>query len=183
LNLGIDFDGTIADSTQEKIRAAREMFGVAMRPEHAGRAPGRRLMGRQRYDAVARSIYSSEKTLELPPVDEATEGIRSLSGRYNLYVVTARDKKQSELASTWLLARSLPITGVLYTSESGKRAACESHGIGVILDDTPEVLADFTDAGIVPVLLSRPYNLGARLAEGARRASSWRDFVDLVDKL
>ena len=115
MNLGIDFDGTIADSTQQKIQTALELYGVVMKPEQTGRGPGRKLMGKHRYENVVNSIYGTEKTLGLSPVEGSLEVIESLSDNHEMYVVTARDEKGADLASLWLKSRRLPIKQLLYT--------------------------------------------------------------------
>lgn len=178
MRIGLDFDGTIADTTTAKIRFARETFGVELSALETWGQVGRERIGDERFMEMVRAAHE-ELTLAAPPMPGATEAIARLARDHELYVVTARNDVEVPWAERWVAAHAPAIREIVHTSRAPKLDACRALGVELLLDDIPAVLHDIAEAGLDAALIEAEYNRDAPRHERVRAVPHWREFVAL----
>lgn len=176
VRIGIDFDGTIADTTDTKMRYARDVLGEIVTPLETWSPDGPARLGIERFREMARAAHR-EHTLMTRPLAGSLEAVARLATQHDLYVVTARDDEEIEWATRWLSERSLPFRDVVYTRRASKLEACRGLRLDVLIDDMPRVLEDVATAGIGAVLIETPYNLALPRHPLVEAVSHWDEFV------
>lgn len=178
MRIGLDFDGTIIDTTTAKVRFAREAFGVELSALETWGAIGRARIGEERFMEMVRAAHQ-ELTVSAPPMPGAREGIVRLARDHELYVVTARSALEVSWAERWVAEHAPAISGVVHTDRAPKLDACRELGIELMLDDIPSVLHELAEAGVDGALIEAEYNRDAARHERVRSVRHWRDFVAL----
>src|SRR5262245_15835765 len=122
MKIGLDFDGTIADTTTTKIQYALETFGEAISAVETFGA-GRSRLGENRHREMVRASYRGW-TARTEPMPGALEAIERLAHEHELYVITARVEDEIDHARAWLSERSVAVIEVLNTARAKKIDAC-----------------------------------------------------------
>jgi uncharacterized HAD superfamily protein len=188
MRIGLDFDGTIADSASAKIRYAGERWGVDLTPAQTMRPGAVPLLGRERYDAMVADVFGSELSLEMEPMPGALEALSRLGAEHELYVVTARLDHEVGLAARWLSRHGIEVRAIRHTSRGPKDDACRTLGVAVHLDDSPGELVRLAEGGLCAeglcaALLETAYNAGDERHEALRLVPDWPAFEALCAEL
>jgi len=178
MRIGLDFDGTIIDTTAAKMRFAREAFGVELTALETWGAIGRERIGEERFVEMVRAAHE-ELTLTTPPMPGAAEAIRRLARDHQLFVVTARNDVEVRWAERWIATHAPAISAVVHTSRAPKLDACRELGVELMLDDIPGVLHEIAEAGVGAALIEAEYNRDTPRHARVRAVPHWRDFVAL----
>ena len=182
MKIGIDFDGTIADTTGTKVRYALEAFGESISPEETFGPVGRGRLGDERYVEMVQAAHRGW-TGGTPPMPGALDAMRRLAADHELYVITARTDEEIDHAKDWLRTFSAPARGVMHTARAAKVDACRERGIEFMLDDLPQVLHELAEAGIGTALLEAAYNRDVTRHEQIHLVRTWGDFVALCERV
>jgi len=120
----------------------------------------------------------------LEPIIGAQDVTRSLSRKYDLIVVTARDKKLTDTTLTWVehhfpgIFSDVVLTGNPYASESYERKVdvCQKLGAFVLVDDSINHTTKCVEAGLGGILFGDyPWNqIDGELPTGITRVSNWQ---------
>jgi hypothetical protein len=179
MNIGLDFDGVIANSHPVKSEVARDKYGVEIPPERLRREPviSAGLLTREQY--IEMGAIAMGGSYEIPPVHEALMYIPALINHgYELRIITSRSDAMLDVAEKWLkrYAIAMPVCGVGYRVP--KNQACQ--GLDVYVDDDLEKLLPLV--GVVPHLLffSWPWNAHEKEPAGITRVESWYDIYHHV---
>ena len=181
MRIGIDFDGTFADVVTAKIAFARELFGIELPPDRTWPADAVPLIGEERYTILERELYSTDRTLEIPPIEGAIEVAQRLGEAHELFVLTARTDAERGPAEAWIRQHGLPISRLVHTSRGPKPPVCAEFGIDVLLDDWEQSFVDMR-AETRAVLLDQPHNQHVDEPH-ITRVESWHAFEVLVAEL
>ncbi|MDA0351838.1 MAG: hypothetical protein O3A10_06470 [Chloroflexi bacterium] len=184
LRIGIDFDGTLADSIGAAARYLRDLEGIELEPEEMRWPPGRERIGAKRFAAMIKDPRFFQR-LEFVPGAEAT--MRTLGRDADLYIVTARTPEQAEPVERWLQHHELEVNGVATTSYESKVAACRKLQLDLHLDDMLAHTADLMhETETVLALLAAPWNdlrpSGPAENNGPRIHADWHAFHDWVHR-
>lgn len=173
--VGIDFDGTIADTNTAKSRWITRELGMEVAPYLCDHTCCARIIGDAAYRQMGAQVYSAEVTLALPSVPGALKAILGLRERHVLIVVTARIGAMLGSAMTWLAKHpetsGLRLIGVS-TSDTPKAKACLEEGVTVLVDDDERHLYPAVALGMQTILFkqSAPDSLGGK---GLQVCRSW----------
>ena len=142
--IGLDYDGTIADTNALKSAWIRQNLGLEVPPWRTDRTLCVSLIGLEAYERMGKVVYSPTMTMQADEVPGAAAAIRELSCRYRLYIVTARNQEQIASCRAWLEKRGMAryIAGYLSSAERAsdgsrvnKSELCRHYGIQVLIDD------------------------------------------------
>ncbi len=187
--IGIDYDGTIADTGAIKAAWIKEHLGLDVPPWKTDRTLCVPLIGEENYERMGRAAYAPAASLRAAEVDGAAAALRALAARYQLYVVTARSAQGIAPARQWLEQHGLAayITGYLSSaarnpdgSRVSKGHLCRDHGIGVLIDDDERHLRDIDLPGLRRILLKDGCDQPWAPAEGIALATSWSQVLQLL---
>jgi len=179
MRIGIDFDGTLADTGWAKQQYISETWGIHLEPWETMRTPAFEVLGEERYHEMVLAAHTTELVLRMPEIPGAIAAVARLAEQHDLFVITARRDEEIELARQWLADHRVPITQVIHTRWESKRASWETHGIDVHIDDLPSVLLDHPEA-MTPVLLHSRYNEPLDHCERTVVVPDWPGFEELV---
>lgn len=182
MRIGLDFDGTIADTTGAKIRYAREVLGLEVTPLETWRAAGEPRLGAERFRemVVAAHHQYTESTEPMPGVLEVIE---RLAVDHELFIVTARTDAEVEWARRWVVDRALPVQSLEHTNRASKLEVSRRLALDVLLDDSPPVLLDIAEAGIGAVLIETEYNRALPRHLAIELVRHWPHFEELCRRL
>jgi uncharacterized HAD superfamily protein len=181
LRIGLDFDGTLADTVGAAEAYLREVEGIVLAPHELMWPPGLKQIGRERF----MQMLADDRFLdELEFVPGALEVTRSLMELADVFVVTARYDEDAEPARRWLDGHGLQFTDIVWTSNQSKVDACRELRLDIHLDDTLTHTADVMEqTDTILALLSAPWNnlspaIGDHSQNRPHIHASWHDFHD-----
>ena len=135
----------------------------------------------ERLRSEMNEFYKSKLFEELKLVMGARTGIRKLSERHTLGVVTSRpDTTHSATISS--LTKHFPgvFSDVYFTSQYGgnghrqkKSDYCRDQGYEVIIEDVAEYANECSESGVLAFLLTRPWNRNELLHSSVVRVKNW----------
>ncbi len=175
--VGLDFDGTVADTNTLKTQWIKENLGIDVEPHLCDLTNCLPIIGLDAYRTMGEYVFGSAGTSAVGPIRGALEVIRRLRNMREVVIVTARTGERAEIASHWLSAyeetRGMRVIGVK-TGEVSKVQRCLEEEIGVLVEDDERHLYDAREKGVHAVLLrlDGPEDLNCDYADLCR---SWAD--------
>ncbi len=189
LRIGVDFDGTMADTALFKRNWALEHFGVDVPLGRCTRS-GMSACGlpREEYDRMLRDVCDRERTLAARECDGAIRGVRELRSFADLFLVTDRGRFGGWLrwSDEWLRRNGIRelFTGLLSTeysppnrTERTKRSICEENQINVLIDDDPANLTGLVSTS--GILYARSAVPAPQDHPELRLARTWEEVVGI----
>lgn len=187
--IGVDYDGTIADTNAIKAAWIRENLGIEVPPWRTDRTLCVPIIGLEAYERMSKIVYSPELSAQAKEVPGASHAIKTLAARYRIYVVTARNDAQIASSRAWLEKMGiLPyISGFLSSAERApdgtrlsKAALCAKYGIRILVDDDERHLRDVHVPGLQRILLKSGCDEALEPEPGIELATSWRQVLELL---
>ncbi|MGM5485409.1 MAG: 5' nucleotidase, NT5C type [Nanobdellota archaeon] len=184
MNLGIDFDGVIADTVSLKIDYVKERYGKSISPEDTDKKKLSSIIGTAEYEEMIDDIYISEKImLTAPVVKSAGESIKKLRENHYIFIITNRKDHEINVMTRYLEYNNISYDRIISSAGKSKEKACMENNIRIMLEDSPYQLERFSNKGTRLYLLLRPYNKDIRTHENVIRIDSWDDFIqDVMSK-
>lgn len=153
--IGVDFDGTIADTNSEKATWIKRELGFDVKPYMCDRTSCVKVVGQSEYERMSAKVYSEEKTLELHPIMGALEALEELRRVHEIVVVTARTNGRLRAAADWLgrydQTRDLRCLGA-QPGVISKVEVCLREGATVLVDDDERHVLEARDMGVRGIL-------------------------------
>ncbi len=184
MEIGLDYDGVIADPSKAKSEQAKKMYNVDISPDMFKKeliVP--KFLTKEQYRLVQKEVYENKDLgLSMPPVPAALDYLpRLLKELHMITVITSRYKDSSDVAQEWLIKNDLfvPVIGVPYPLP--KTEACK--GLDIYVDDDLDKLEPLV--GIVEnrYLFSWPYNKHNNPGSIAKRVDSWQQLYFEIQRL
>lgn len=186
MDIGLDFDGVVADLGKLKSETARRLYGIEI---PSGRfkkdfVVGGGLLTAEQYKSLQDHIYRNREIgLLLEPVEGALDYLSLLQEEgHRIRIITSRGVPESGIVGEWMHQRRLhvPVTYVGFGND--KAGAC--RGLDAYVDDDLDKLEKLV--GIVPhrFLFSWEYNRHLQLdAKVAVRVEGWEEFYERVKEI
>ncbi len=155
LAVGLDFDGTVADTNTLKAHWIKEHLGISIEPHLCDWTNCVPIIGQDAYREMANDVFGREAAAIVRPIPGALDVIRRLRAVREVVIVTARTGERMEIASDWLSAheatRGMRVIGV-NTREVSKVQRCLEEEIGALVEDDERHLYDARSQGVEAVL-------------------------------
>ncbi len=176
--VGVDYDGTIADTNGRKAAWIRQRLGIEVPPSNCDRSSCVPVIGSEHYQTMSDFVYEEDATLAASPLSGAIEAVRMLSASSRVYVVTARLQHRVEYAREWLHRRGLmgSLAGVLCSADVTKRSLCEQFGIDMLIDDDERHLEQLIGSTTQPMLLRA--GMAGTTVDGLPTFASWEALLE-----
>jgi hypothetical protein len=187
--IAIDFDGVIADSDTAKLKFAREEMGLNVTEEQIKHHYFLQIFGEARgdqlYRRIIRTIYHSERMLEVALVAGAREGLAALENcGWRYVVITSRAGSVNQEGSSaywgWKVMRQNGIEiekdNFINVNEGSKLEACLSRRCHGLVDDDYSKLVDVIAGGLQGFLFTTRTNRRAEQEYSpflAKRVDDW----------
>ncbi|MFQ5755257.1 MAG: hypothetical protein ACE5H7_04080 [Acidiferrobacterales bacterium] len=179
---GIDYDGTLADTSLMKARWIREHLGRDMPAWQCDRTSCVPIIGAEHYKAMANVVYEQEWSMQAPAVAGALDAVKALSTRGKVYVVSARLPHRMAFARKWLEQRGVVrlVSGFLSSAGSDKEALCMQYGLQVLIDDDARHLEGLPPERIMPILLKPGLQGELYVPAGVALCRSWGEVLSMI---
>lgn len=176
LQIGLDFDGVIADYQLLKSLVAKEMLGkdIPAVMMESRLVNDTHPLTKSEYSAVQREALFGYHADLLQPLTGAIEAIRSLMKRgHQLQIVTSRTDAGLESARAWLKTFdiTLPMNGVGYGNP--KRPFVKD--LDIYMDDDSDVLQKIGEVSTKLIL----FNSKGHTSKDFQSVASWSEFLTL----
>jgi hypothetical protein len=178
--LAIDFDGVIAETLSRKSAWIAHHMGLEIAPNDCCKSRCEPRIGAENYRRMSRELGYAD-TLDCPPLDGATEGLRRLAEHFSISVYTARPEEKTRWAREWFTQRGLAgcIDGVISTYGRSKAALAVASASRALVDNDIRHLREETPATTRRVFFC-PGGEGDGMVEGVRRVRGWSELVDTL---
>ena len=155
MRIGIDFDGTIADTNRAKALWIQRHLGIKIPHYLCDRTSAVPLIGETTYRSMSNDMYSEHGTLSLLPIPGFRQALCRITKHHEVIIVTARQGERLSYAQAWFtlhhFPRSLEVCGVP-TRQIGKIAVCKSAAIQMLIDDDSRHLPSREDKDVKGIL-------------------------------
>ena len=199
MNIGIDYDGTIADTNLEKSKLLKKKYGIEVPSwkcdktecifelkKHFSPEEAKRI-----YKSFHKILFTGEYAENAVEIPNAKKSIIELSKKHNIYIITARYNYMMEDAKKWLDKKGLSryIQGIYSTKIEdpnfgrilSKKEICEQYKIDIIIDDDERHLKN--NIGNVKKILFKNKSPETYNKKGTFVAKNWQEVISYINKL
>jgi len=182
--IGIDFDGTIADTNAAKSAWIQRELKIKVDPYCCDRTSCVPIIGELAYNRMSKEVYNRDTTYGLKPVTGVLQAISELRKNHELLVVTARYGEMLESAETWLSrypeTRDVKLVG-RPNETVPKSTICRNENVQILVDDDERHLYPILEIGINGLLFKNgaPEELTSNKLLVCR---SWEEIVSFVNE-
>ena len=180
MRIGLDFDGTIADTNSIKSEWIKNNLGSEVPPYLCDRTSAVPIIGQENYERMRREVYSEIETSQLVPVEGLDLALQEMSVHSECFLVTARGNLK--LIRDWLNSRGL--SGRIQMSDQPtnhleKVEVCVNLGINLLIDDDSRHLPSPTD-NLIHGVLFKPGSPSSYTVEDLLICRSWKAVARLA---
>ena len=181
----VDYDGTIADTNQQKASWIKENLGITVPPWDCDRSNCVPIVGLDAYERMAAEVYEREATLSACEVPGAIGALNTLQESGMIYIVTARDDRTLVFAREWLRLNHLDrvVTDVRSSCGLSKVHICQQVRASVLIDDDVRHLQAPGLSGVRVILLQNDRPGTPVLDHGVPVCRNWAEAVAAVQQL
>jgi hypothetical protein len=156
MRIGLDFDGTIADTNAVKSKWIQVELGMHVPPYLCDRSSAVPIIGEENYRKMREEVHSEKNTSQFAMVAGLDSGLIEMSRHSEFFLVTARGNLR--LVRAWLKSRGLLERIQMSdqpTNHLKKLEVCLNLGIDLLVDDDSRHLPSSSDNSI-HVILFKP---------------------------
>lgn len=154
MKIGVDFDGTIADTNAEKSRWIENNLGLKIPSYQCDKTSCLTIIGEKYYRKMGKEIYSTKITTTLAPIENSLKTLELLKKKAIIYIITARNGWRLNDAKDWLskYRETEDLQVIEYEkSTQNKIELCKDNSITVLIDDD-ERHFPLNSSKILPIL-------------------------------
>ena len=181
MRIAIDIDSTLHHYWDRLSEAARRRFGVDLPYEEQLDWGITRLRPHQLHLCI-QETHCEQAILAGEPYPDAVETVsRWREAGHYIHVTSHRDPHTCDATARWLEQIGLPYDD-LHCSHD-KVGRCRALGIELLVDDSPENLAQAIEHGIAVATISHPWNRDVCEEEDVICAEDWRSLAAKLDPM
>lgn len=180
MNIGLDFDGVIADTMELKQKLAKKFYNVDV-PAHRFKeymVVEDGLMTQPEYRKLMNAVCGDMKYgLDINEMDSAISSIKNFIKKgHSLKVITSREDSELEVAKEWCRRHDLDLE--IISVGYGKNKVEAAQDLGAYIDDDLPKLAPLI--GVVPklFLFTQEHNKIKQVPKEIRRIYHWRELAN-----
>jgi uncharacterized HAD superfamily protein len=180
MNIGIDFDGVIADTPKLKVQYVTEKFNIKINIKNSSKENLSKIIGKDEYTKMIKQAYPSAAMNLVPAVKGCFSALKQLSQENKIIIITSRTDKEVIAAKEWLKIHKVKYNLIINTSNKSKSTVCKKHYIDVLIEDEPENLAEIKYTKTRKILLERPYNVNPKISKEIIRCRNWSEILKVL---
>ena len=185
--LGIDFDDVLIEYLKHLFDFHNKTYGTTLTKEDHAVWDLHTTWNVTEEEAIRRNneFVSSEDHKDISPKGDAVSVLKHLSEKFELIIITARDKSLREPAHHLIEKHFGPIfSSVHFLYEDGvktntKGALCKDLDIDFFIDDSTTNIENTLEAGITSFLFDAPWNKEFNDPR-AKRVYSWKEIEEIL---
>jgi hypothetical protein len=187
--IGIDYDGTIADTSGVKAHWLRERMGIEVPPWRTDRTHCVPIIGLENYERMSKFVYGRKGSLQAKEVPGSIDAIKELARFSQLFILTARPSHRIRWCKEWLRKKGIHSFIHAYFSRTGisadgseltKPQLCGDYGIHVLIDDDERHLRGPELPNLKKILFKNGCNVPVDDPEEIELARSWPDVLRIL---
>lgn len=175
MNIGIDFDGVIADSSSLKKKYVFDNFGLDVKTSELAKKNLMAKIGEKEYYKMISEIYGTDIFYKARILPNAKKVINSLN-KDSVFIVTSREDNEAYFAKNFLDLNKIKYDFFINTSNKDKNEVCISNNIELLVEDNENILLKIDKDKVRRVLFDTPYNRNVVLPEDVIRLRGWARF-------
>jgi len=193
MKIGIDIDEVLAEFMEAFFGYYESAFGEKyfvkdIRDYYSdfSRISG---LNRKKFLEIMDDFYRTGFYRKTRPVDGAVKAVGELSGRHELFAITARSEKVKKETMEFLEKHFLDVSFKVFFSNElheganiKKEDICKGLGIGVLVEDSGKYAICYAEAGIKVLLLDKPWNQGVE-HENIIRVNNWDEVLNEIRRI
>jgi hypothetical protein len=182
--IGVDFDGTICDTTKLKQEYVLEKKGIRIKPWETNRTSlteEMKVLTEGEYDTMIGYVCAKERTLSAESVAGAKKSLQRLSKERNIYIITERRGPLLSAAVDWMSQNGMDHMVSGYFSSEGrgsKLSICRRMNMSHLIEDDPGHFRENND-NVVGILLKHGSE-GETTHPTLKHARDWEEAVSHI---
>ena len=157
--IGIDVDGTMANTTERWLLVANQMLGMNIQKDDINVYYLGKLfkMEPETVNEIFKKVWHDPDSIRLEHSD-IPKVIKNIRNTFKVYILTATFGEDAEVRH-WLMANGIQFDGLIHVDRSYKKLEeAKRHGISVLIDDHPALAENAAELGYTIILISQPWN-------------------------
>ncbi len=181
--IGIDVDGTIANTTERWLDIANRMLGRNIQKDDVNVYYLDSLfkIDPQTVNEIFKRVWDDPDSIQLEHND-IPKVIESIRNTFKVYILTATAGNDKKLRS-WLRSNEIHFDGLIHVDKSYKKLdEAKRYGISILIDDHSTLVENAAALGYKTILISQPWNrhLDKEVEKRVKIARDWMDVEDLL---
>ena len=181
--IGIDVDGTMANTTERWLSVANQMLGMNIQKDDINVYYLDKLfkIEPEIVNEIFKKVWHDPDSIRLEHSD-IPKVIRNIRNTFKVYILTATFGEDAEVRH-WLRSNGIQFDGLIHVDSSYKKLdEAKRHGISIIIDDHPALAENAAALGYTTILISQPWNryLDEAIEKRIKIARNWKDVEDLL---
>ncbi len=181
--VGIDIDGTIANTHERWLSIANQMFGINIQKAEINSYYLDKLfkMERETVNEIFKKVWHDPDSIKLEHND-IPRVIGNIRNTFEVYILTATIGEDAEVRR-WLRTNKISFDGLIHVDRSYKKLdEAKKHGISIFIDDHPDLAEKAAALDYTTILILQPWNthMVERAGEKIKIATDWSDVEDLL---
>jgi len=188
INIYVDLDDVNAESTRSYVDIVRNLFGRTVDYENINTFDLKISFGftQDEFNHFFHVVHQPEAILSFKPLEGAIQVLAEwASNGAEIRIVTGRLASSYDASMEWLVANGVPFHSLSMVDKYSRPENRDSNAMSLTqlsemrfqlaIEDSP-AMAEFLSRqmGIPVLLLNRPWNRGATLANSVQRCRNWR---------
>ena len=184
IKIAVDYDGTIADTNLVKSEWLKRNMGIDVPPWRCDRTLCEAIIGKEKYDEMAKYVYGRELSLGASEVRGAREALKQLKELGSIFVLTARNIETLQWAEMWLAENGVNdnVDEVISSLGQPKLKLCQQYGIKVLIDDDQRHIFEEEPSDIRKILLKNGMDGILEIPEYVTICRNWGEVLAVVRK-
>lgn len=182
--MGVDVDGTLADTHERWVKLANEKFGLGVKREQLKVYDFTRLLDitTPQMLGLFKDAWEDYRSIRLMHEDIPAI-LGRLRGKYSIHIITAGVGNRRDIIG-WLDENSVPYDAFHHVRERSQKLRFRT---ALNLDDCGELAEEFASRGRGVVLLKQPWNSYThrklKMYDSARIAKDWYEVENIAVRL
>ncbi|MCX7903154.1 MAG: hypothetical protein N2486_01455 [Caloramator sp.] len=183
-NICIDIDGTITDPFYW-LDLANYYFDKDVKEDDVKEYEIYKVLNisQEEYNKFYR-MYSELIHFRARPREFASEILKDISQKHNIFYVSAREQRLMNITEKWLKKHAFPKGEIYLLGSHNKIQKAKDLKCDIFIEDRYENAVDLANEGFEVLLIDCPYNRKP-LKEGIQRVYNWEqihEMIELIEK-
>ncbi|MBI4896430.1 MAG: hypothetical protein HY832_02680 [Candidatus Aenigmarchaeota archaeon] len=186
--IGVDVDDVLVDFVTPFVEYMNKTYGTSLTRDHVVAFDVWDILGGSKEEAKKKihEFYETKSFKELQPMQEALSGVKYLSEKHTLVVITSRSPHLSSLTTEWIKQyfpntfSNIYFTGHWMNPEIKMKKAdvCAQLHVDVMIEDSLEYAQECAEKGTTVLLVDAPWNQAYHLPAQVVRTRGWEEILN-----
>lgn len=190
--IGVDLDDVLGDSFFALDQFHNDKYGTTIKREDHNSYDLPKIWNATPGQCRERMIEfnSSVNNDNIEPIPAAQKGLKKLSKKHKIKIITSRMEEFKDRTKKWLKKNFPDHDFEVYhanhyygLNEHKKSHFCKKLGVDVLIDDCLEYAIECSDENIPVLLLDKPWNQSDELPKNVTRVKDWDEVLKKIREL